>query len=370
MMARNNTQGFFYLKCIKCGMFRRDVKTDLEYSHTKSLLAKYDVKTIDELKAVYLCRKCRKPQKKVEQQPKTDAVARVNTQIDAQESQISYLIPKDNGYISRKIGNKQDVTILTEAFRYNVENYDNSNAKLKNIMIQGETGSGKTHFARNLAHKLKLPYKRLNLNGATTTEDLVGQIIPTADKGFQWVDGWVTKFMRFGGILVLDEINMAQADILALLNSVLDDERTLTLTQKDGEVIHAHKNFFVIATINMNYEGTKPLNEALKDRFSDVLIFEYERDIEEKLVKDKKILDFAEKLRFAFNSGEIITPISTRSLIFFENNIKLYGDSVARELFFNRFEKAERKVVTELWNTLFGKKKQEAKPSEVVQNAI
>lgn len=358
-MARTNTQGFFYLKCINCGMFRRDVKTDLEYSHTKSLMAKFNVKSIDELKAVYLCRKCRKPQKEVKQEPKVKVEGRVNTPIVAKESQISYLIPQSEGnYISRKIGNKTDVVILTEAFNHNVKNFDNPNGKLKNIMIEGATGVGKTMMCRHLAYKLKLPYKRLNLNGATTTEDLVGQIIPTADKGFQWVDGWVTKFMRFGGVLVLDEINMAQADILALLNSVLDDERTLTLTQKDGEVIKAHKHFFVISTLNANYEGTKPLNEALKDRFSDVLIFGYERKIEEKLVSDKKILDFADKLRFAFDSGEIITPISTRSLIFFENNVRLYGESVAKELFFNRFEKAERKVVVELWNTIYGKKEE------------
>lgn len=356
-MARKNKEGFFYLRCVKCGMFRRDVKVDLEFKHTKALLKKYAVNSVEELKKVYLCRKCKKQKPEtIKKVPQTEPEGRVNTEKIAEDNILSYLIPKnENGYIHRKIGNKTDLAIVSEAFKHNVGNYNNPNSKFKNIMIVGETGSGKTHFARFLAFKLGLPYKRLNLNGATTVEDLVGQIVPT-EKGFQWVDGWLSKFMRFGGLLVLDEINMAQSDILALLNSVLDDERTLTLTQKDGEVIKAHKHFFVISTMNLNYEGTKPLNEALKDRFSDVFIFDYERKIEDKLISDSKILDFAEKLRFAFNSGEIITPISTRSLMFFDNNIKLYGQSVAQELFFNRFEKAEKKVVEELWKTIYGVK--------------
>lgn len=213
--------------------------------------------------------------------------------------------------------------------------------------------SGKSHMARFFAFKSKLPYKRLNLNGATTPEELVGQFIPNGhERTFKWVDGWLTKFMRHGGVLVVDEINMAQPEILAILNPVLDRERTLILTMKDGEVIKAHPRFFLISTMNLNYEGTKPLNEALKDRFNLTLEFDYERKVEAKLIKNAKILDFADKLRISYLNQEIITPVSTRTLLAFERNIETFGQNVAEQILFNRFEKTERKVVEEIWKTM------------------
>ena len=113
--------------------------------------------------------------------------------------------------------------------------------------------------------------------------------------------------------------------------------------------------------MNLNYEGTKPLNEALKDRFNPTLEFDYDRKIESKLVSNHKILEFADKLRISYANSELITPISTRTLLFFERNIKTFGLEVAEEILFNRFDKMERKVVEEIWKTMTHKKATETK---------
>lgn len=263
-------------------------------------------------------------------------------------------IPITDGYIPRKICKTTDVKILETAYK----NKDF-------VMIVGETGTGKTHLCRHFAFKKKLPYARISLNGGATADELIGHWIPSSDGKFKWQDGLLTLFVRNGGIVVLDEVNAVSPDILFCLHALTDDERTLTLLDKDSEVIHAHPNFFLITTLNPDYEGTKPLNEAFKDRFKVKLWFDYNAKIEEKLVEDKDILHLAEKLRLMKNKGEIATPISTRLLIYYKENCKTYGDNLALEIFLNNFEAYEREPIKNVLEMIA--KGEEDKPTENVE---
>jgi len=246
-------------------------------------------------------------------------------------------IPQKDGYISQRMLGSSDTNILQKL-------YENK----KFVLIEGPTGTGKSHLARELAYSNKVPYMRVNLNGATVPEDLVGQWIPNADPKistkYVWNDGALTLFMRYGGVFVVDEINMSPADILSLFHSVTDDERRLVLTQKDGEVIHAHPNFFLIATMNRGYEGTKPLNLALKDRFR---IFEmgYNSTTEKKLKISKDMLDISKKLR---SSPNILTPVSTRDLLKYMQDCNIFPEKIAREFFINNFDVDEKQPVREI----------------------
>ena len=245
-------------------------------------------------------------------------------------------IPLTDGYIARKIKNSTDLKILDVAYNKQKKDF---------VMIVGETGTGKTHLVRHFAFKKKLPYARISLNGGATSDELIGHWIPSEDGKFKWQDGLLTLFVRNGGVVVLDEVNACPSDILFCLHSLTDDERTLTLLDKDSEVIHAHPNFFLITTFNPDYEGTKPLNEAFKDRFKVKLEFDYSVKIEEKLISDKDILKLAEKLRVMRAKNEISTPISTRMLIFYEQNSKEYGKELALEFFLNNFEIFEKEPI-------------------------
>lgn len=79
----------------------------------------------------------------------------------------------------------------------------------------------------------------------------------------------VLEAAAYGGQLVADEFNTAQASILSIFNAMLDDRRRIEVTGLG--VIQAHKNFIVISTQNRDYEGTFEANEATRDRFEPVL---------------------------------------------------------------------------------------------------
>jgi len=278
------------------------------------------------------CYKKHKTQKvTVTQQKKEEKTKEVAV---TSEVDLKKFIPKHDGYIARKICGTSDLAILDKAYQ-----------KKDFVLITGETGTGKTHLIRHFAYKKKLPYARVNLNGGTTADELIGHWIPDKSGHFKWQDGLLTLFVRNGGIIVLDEINACPADILFCLHSLTDDERTLTLLDKDGEVIHANENFFLVSTMNPDYEGTKPLNEAFKDRFKVKLFFDYDDKIEKKLVEDEDILKLANKLRIIKSKGEISTPVSTRLLIYYKDNAVTYGERLALEIFLNNFEPYEREPI-------------------------
>jgi len=266
-----------------------------------------------------------------------ETTANVVEKIVSSEKVVDMLnfIPHSDSYIPRRFGKTTDVKILEKCYK------DKSF-----VLIMGETGCGKTHLVRHFAAVNKLPYVRINLNGGTTADELIGHWVPKSEGGFRWQDGVLTTFARYGGIVALDEVNACPAEILFALHSLTDDERTLTLTSKDGEVVRANPNFFLVATMNPDtYEGTRPLNAAFKDRFKVKLFFDYDQKIEEELVKNPRLLILASKLRLMKTKGELNTPISTRLLLFFNSNKELFGENLATEIFLNNFEPSEREPI-------------------------
>jgi len=256
--------------------------------------------------------------------------------VNEQVKDLLPLIPKDvKEYIPRRItSEKEDIQILKEAYK-----------NRQNTLLIGPTGAGKTHAVRMVAKELSIPYVRLNLNRMTTVEDFVGQWVPKKGGGYEWNDGMLTRLMRHGGVVVVDEINAAPPEILFVLHSVTDDERQIVLTQKDGEVVKAHPDFWFVATMGPEYYGTEKLNQALKDRFEIVLQYPYDINIERQLLKNEWLVRAAEKLR---EQKEIKTPVSTRMLLQFERNEEIYGTELAVEILISKFESEEQEVVREI----------------------
>lgn len=96
-------------------------------------------------------------------------------------------------------------------------------------------------LVRHLASLTQNAFRRLNLNGSTTIEELCGHY--TADDkstGLRWIDGILPEAMKNGYWLCLDEINAALPEILFVLQSVLDDDKFLVLPEHENEVIKQH----------------------------------------------------------------------------------------------------------------------------------
>ena len=69
-----------------------------------------------------------------------------------------------------------------------------------------------------------------------------------------------------GGFGILDEINMAKNEALAVLHAALDFRRSLDVPGYERIDLREETRF--IATMNYGYAGTRDLNEALTSRFA------------------------------------------------------------------------------------------------------
>lgn len=139
----------------------------------------------------------------------------------------------------------------------------------KPVLLKGPSGSGKTKLAETIANQFQQPVHSINCSVDLDAESLLGfkTVVQKDGQTFiEFVEGPVVQAMRQGHFLYIDEINMAKAETLPILHSVLDYRRMLT-NPFTNEVIHAHPDFGVIAAINEGYVGTTPMNEALKNRF-------------------------------------------------------------------------------------------------------
>ena len=212
-------------------------------------------------------------------------------------------------YIGRKPfgGERWDFAIALEAIKFH-----------DNMLLSGDTGSGKTLFGEAFASKERLMYYSVPCDVSVDPSALLGKMVVTSVQGvYKWQDGPVTELVRHGGVLNMSEINMMTPRIQAALYSLLDHRRYVVLLAHDGEIVRAHPNLLIIADMNPNYRGTMELNAAFLNRWAIKLPWGYSESVEEKLLQFPTLRSVASKLR-ALSGVEINTPVSTNLLMEFE----------------------------------------------------
>src|SRR6188474_3776757 len=135
------------------------------------------------------------------------------------------------------------------------------------VLIIGPKGTGKTSLVRKFAADIGKTLYSINFSLRTRESHLVGT--KTMSQGeITFVEGILIKSMREGGLLYLDELNAAEADVLLRLDEALDDRRQVVLKEAEGQTITARDDWSVIATINpLSHVGTKELPPQLLSRF-------------------------------------------------------------------------------------------------------
>ncbi|MEX1166331.1 MAG: AAA family ATPase, partial [Hydrogenophaga sp.] len=141
------------------------------------------------------------------------------------------------------------------------------------VALEGETAASKTTAVLYLAHVLGQPVVRLNLNGQTDPGELVGRYIPS-DQGWGFHEGSLPQAMRHGYWLLLDEMNLAEPQVLERLNCALENPPTLVLSEGTGTVfgpggeVGVSENFRLLATLNpAEYSGRSVLSPAFRNRW-------------------------------------------------------------------------------------------------------
>ena len=146
-------------------------------------------------------------------------------------------------------------------------------------MLEGETATAKTTAILWLAEMARQHAVRVNLSGHTDTGELVGRFVPSTKTGtnrpaWEFAEGYIPRALREGWWVILDEVNLAEPQVLERLNPVLELPPTLVLTEFDGRRfgsggdVAISEKFRIFGTMNPSeYAGRATLSPAFRDRW-------------------------------------------------------------------------------------------------------
>jgi MoxR-like ATPase len=187
--------------------------------------------------------------------------------------------------------------------------------------FEGPTAASKTTVVLWLGRALGRPVSRLNLSGQTDCGELIGRFVPArqgddwdvgslsqspedlqpvtrtileraSGRGLTWAErvvvrraeriesnqwrfqeGIIPQALRQGHFVLLDELNLAEPQILERLNPVLEQPTSLVLSEGDHtrwgrDGLPVHPWFRIFATLNpAEYSGRSVMSPAFRDRF-------------------------------------------------------------------------------------------------------
>jgi len=129
-------------------------------------------------------------------------------------------------------------------------------------LLWGKQRTGKTFLPKTLFPNLEIT----QFNEQLTADDLMGGMGPGPDGKITWLDGPLTRAMRHGRIIQIDEFDQLSGETRYLSHQMLDNPAAVTTAL--GERINAAKGYGVIATTNA---APSDLPETIYDRF-DIMI--------------------------------------------------------------------------------------------------
>lgn len=206
---------------------------------------------------------------------------------------------------------------------------------MRNFMMRGPAGTGKTEGARAIAAAMHLPYRFITCSANTEVFDLIGQILPaTKDtsqteekeypsltdiqmdpasayymltgqyeesideftvyktllesvkrdainssegsapaREFEYVDTPLVDAIRNGYLLEIQEPScIANPAVLVGLNGLLDQCKSITLPT--GETVLRHPDTVIVITTNVDYAGCRGMNQSIISRMNLVIDLE------------------------------------------------------------------------------------------------
>ena len=250
----------------------------------------------------------------------------------------------------------------------------------RRVMIQGYHGTGKSTHIEQVASRLNWPCVRVNLDSHISRIDLIGKDAIKLRDGVQvteFHEGILPWALRNPVAIVFDEYDAGRADVMFVIQRVLEHDGKLTLLDQN-EIITPHPCFRLFATANTVglgdttglYHGVQQINQAQMDRWSLVATLNYlSHDAETAIVIAKtpqmnteagrktigQMVTVADLTRTAFMNGDLSTVMSPRTVINWAENARIFHDVgyAFRLTFLNKCDELERQTVAEFYQRCF-----------------
>ena len=104
--------------------------------------------------------------------------------------------------------------------------FEHAAAQRLPLLIKGPTGCGKTRFVEHMAARLGRELVTVACHDDLSAADLVGRHL-IAGGDTVWCDGPMTRAVREGAILYLDEVVEARKDTTVVLHPLADDRHLI-----------------------------------------------------------------------------------------------------------------------------------------------
>mgnify|MGYP005693446981 FL=1 len=232
-----------------------------------------------------------------------------------------------------------------------------------------------------MAAHLNWPAVRVNLDSHISRIDLIGKDAIKLRDGMQvteFHEGILPWALRNPVAIVFDEYDAGRADVMFVIQRVLEHDGKLTLMDQN-EIITPHPQFRLFATANTVglgdttglYHGTQQINQAQMDRWSLVATLNYlsieaesaiilakapQYDTENGRKIIKQMVTVADFTRTAFMNGDLSTVMSPRTVINWAQNAEIFRGSIGyafRLSFINKCDELERQTVAEFYQRCF-----------------
>ncbi|MDO4269195.1 MAG: MoxR family ATPase [Eubacteriales bacterium] len=215
---------------------------------------------------------------------------------------------------------------VPEGHYYGKEIWEQALAALlcgQNLLLSGPKASGKNLLAENLAAVFGRPVWNISFHINMDAASLIGTDT-FRDGAVSFRQGPVACCAVEGGFGILDEVNMAKNEALAVLHSALDFRRSVDVPGYDRIPLKEETRF--IGTMNYGYAGTRELNEALTSRFAVISMPVISGENLERLLKSRfprlngryagQLVQLFADIRAKCENGEISSrPLDLRGLL-------------------------------------------------------
>ena len=251
----------------------------------------------------------------------------------------------------------------------------------RRVMVQGYHGTGKSTHIEQVAARLNWPCIRVNLDSHISRIDLIGKdaiVLRDGKQVTEFREGILPWALQNPVALVFDEYDAGRADVMFVIQRVLEVDGKLTLLDSN-KVIHPNPHFRLFATANTVglgdttglYHGTQQINQGQMDRWSIVSTLNYLPHKDEVGIVNAKVPQYADKngteqvaamvrmadlTRKGFMAGDLSTVMSPRTVITWAENAAIFGDMTLafRLTFLNKCDEVERPTVAEYYQRCFG----------------